>query len=122
ELAARSLQQLLRASLDRPEDKEEALRFAPTVGALAAIQSGREETWEIACATRHDGWLAEARRFVTAPMFMLDWEWLAVSRLAQDAGFALPGDGADADVYRPYDLLDAAVGEPGTLGDRLGPP
>lgn len=116
--AVRSFQQLLRAGLDTPDDREEALRFAPTVGALAAVQMGRASTWATACTARQDGWLAEARRFPDAPMFLLDWEWLAVSRLARDAGFPLPED----DVYRPQGLLEAAVGEWGSLGDRLGPP
>ena len=42
----------------------------------------------------------------------------AVSRLAREAGLELPAE----DAVRPWALLGAAVVDPGTLGERLGPP
>jgi len=115
--ALRAVQALLREGLDQPDHREEALRFAPTVGALAAVHTGREDTWGAAVRARQDGWAVESRQFPNAPMFLLDWEGLAMRRLAREAGFALPQD----EVQRPHALLEAGTGDPGTLGDRLGP-
>ncbi|MCK6503942.1 hypothetical protein L6R53_11175 [Myxococcota bacterium] len=116
--ALRAAQATLRSCLDSAADREEALRFAPTVGALAAVSAGAAEVWQAAWPARRDAWQREAERFPAAPMFLLDWEWLAMCRLALGAGLALPAE----DVYRPHALLGAAVADPGTLGERLGPP
>lgn len=121
--ATTALQAQLHAALDRARpdgssDREEALRFAPAVGAFAAIQSRSPETLQAAWRARQDAWLREARQFPAAPMFLLDWEWLAMVRLARDAGLDLPPE----DEYRPGALLGACQGDPGTLGERLGPP
>lgn len=116
--AAGAAQGTLRACLDRAEDREEALRFAPTVGALGAILTGSPAVWQAAGPARREAWLREAERFPAAPMFLLDWEWLAVCRLGAATGLSLPPE----DVYRPHALLGAAAGDPGTPGERLGPP
>ncbi len=111
------LQAFHRQALGDAEEGEEALRFAPTVGALVAIQTSNATIWSASCHAREDGWKREAWLYPTANMFLLDVEWLAMMRLARDAGLPLPKD----DVYRPHALLGAGEGDPGTLGDRLGP-
>ncbi len=115
--AIRRLQIQHRDSLADAEGGEEALRFAPTVGALVALQTGNATVWTASCHARQDGWKREAWRFPTATMFLLDVEWLAMMRLARQADLPLPAD----DVYRPHALLGASRGDSGTLGLRLGP-
>lgn len=112
-----ALQSFHRDSLGDRERREEALRFAPTIGALVAVATGQPKVWAAACKAREDGWQREAWLYPTATMFLVDAEWLAMMRLAQRAGFELPADS----VYRPHALLGASAGDPGTLGERLGP-
>lgn len=115
--ALATLKTFHRDSLGDDATREEALRFAPTVGALVAIATGQPKVWEASCRARQDGWRREAWLYPTATMFLVDAEWLAMMRLARRAGFALP----QGDVYRPHGLLGASEGDSGTLGERLGP-
>lgn len=98
------------------EARQEAVRFAPTVGAMVAISQGHAGIWAASCKARLDGWRKEAWLHPMATMFLLDLEWLAMMRMARQESLDLPAD----DVYRPHGLLELPP-DPGTLGDRLGP-
>ncbi|MCB9779610.1 MAG: hypothetical protein H6742_13685 [Alphaproteobacteria bacterium] len=117
EFELRGLQVLHRELLGKADHREEAMRFAPTVGAMIAIQANSRKTWDAAFQARADGWRQEAIAFPETLMFVLDIEWLAMMRLAREAGLRL----AEPDPYRPHHLLGSSSGDEGTLGDRLGP-
>ncbi len=112
------LDSFLAMSLKESHRKEEAEIYIPIVEGFRSILKKDQKLWESAEKKRMETWLNEAQKYQSQvyAMFLLDCEWLGLSRLAKEAGLNCSNNNP----YVPVDILTIKEVQLGKgLGDKL---